>query len=166
MPDVGGQLAYLRGAFHPIAGFLHGWVLLLVIQGNGGRDRYVRAIPARTDELVGIGTGRRGRDYRGVNDRQLSWRPRWQPVAERPDGSEDRGDCSSSAGGNLIRSPYPLQHPVLDRAPSIYLVTSIGVVMVPVLFAFGGWQTANFIAAEIKAHSAICLARWWWEWLA
>ena len=31
MPDVGGQYAYLREAFHPIAGFLYGWVLLLVI---------------------------------------------------------------------------------------------------------------------------------------
>ena len=35
MPDVGGQYAYLRDAFHPIAGFLYGWVLLLVIQTGG-----------------------------------------------------------------------------------------------------------------------------------
>ena len=39
---------------------------------------------------------------------------------------------------------------MLDRAPSLDLVTAIGAAMVPVLFAFGGWQTANFIAAEIK----------------
>jgi basic amino acid/polyamine antiporter, APA family len=54
------------------------------------------------------------------------------------------------AGLFLIRSPYPLLHPVLDRPPSIDLVTAIGAAMVPVLFAFGGWQTANFIATEIK----------------
>ena len=35
MPDVGGQYAYLREAFHPLAGFLYGWVLLLVIQTGG-----------------------------------------------------------------------------------------------------------------------------------
>src|ERR1041385_1843285 len=29
-PAVGGQYAYLREAFHPLAGFLYGWVLLLV----------------------------------------------------------------------------------------------------------------------------------------
>src|SRR5271166_4310494 len=29
MPDVGGQYAYLRQAFHPVAGFLYGWVLML-----------------------------------------------------------------------------------------------------------------------------------------
>ena len=35
MPDVGGQYAYLREAFHPAVGFLYGWVLLLVIQTGG-----------------------------------------------------------------------------------------------------------------------------------
>jgi len=39
---------------------------------------------------------------------------------------------------------------VLDRPPSLDLVTAFGAAMVPVLFAFGGWQTANFIATEIK----------------
>ena len=34
-PEVGGQYAYLREAFHPAAGFLYGWVLLLVIQTGG-----------------------------------------------------------------------------------------------------------------------------------
>ena len=32
---VGGQYAYLRDAYHPAAGFLYGWVLLLVIQTGG-----------------------------------------------------------------------------------------------------------------------------------
>src|SRR5579863_10170230 len=31
MPQVGGQYAYLREAFHPLLGFLYGWVSLLVI---------------------------------------------------------------------------------------------------------------------------------------
>jgi APA family basic amino acid/polyamine antiporter len=39
---------------------------------------------------------------------------------------------------------------VLDRPPSLDLVTAVGAAMVPVLFAFGGWQTTNFIAEEIK----------------
>ncbi len=34
-PAVGGQYAYLREAFHPVVGFLYGWVLLLVIQTGG-----------------------------------------------------------------------------------------------------------------------------------
>src|ERR671912_2715821 len=34
-PEVGGQYAYLREAFHPSAAFLYGWALLLVIQSGG-----------------------------------------------------------------------------------------------------------------------------------
>src|ERR1043165_3822782 len=34
-PDVGGQYAYLRAAYHPGVAFLYGWVLLLVIQTGG-----------------------------------------------------------------------------------------------------------------------------------
>src|SRR4029434_3831407 len=34
-PEVGGQYAYLREAFHPLVAFLYGWALLLVIQSGG-----------------------------------------------------------------------------------------------------------------------------------
>ena len=54
------------------------------------------------------------------------------------------------AGLFLVRSPHPMLHPVLDRPPSFDLVTAVGAAMIPVLFAFGGWQTTNFIAEEIK----------------
>ena len=38
----------------------------------------------------------------------------------------------------------------LDRPVSSDLLTAIGAAMVPVLFAYGGWQTATFVAGEIK----------------
>src|SRR6184192_2809999 len=34
-PEVGGQYAYLRDAFHPSVAFLYGWALLLVVQTGG-----------------------------------------------------------------------------------------------------------------------------------
>src|SRR6266851_1044256 len=34
-PEVGGQYAYLRDAYHPSVAFMYGWVLLLVIQTGG-----------------------------------------------------------------------------------------------------------------------------------
>ena len=37
-PEVGGQYAYLRDAYHPLVAFLYGWTLLLVVQ-TGGMDR-------------------------------------------------------------------------------------------------------------------------------
>jgi APA family basic amino acid/polyamine antiporter len=34
--------------------------------------------------------------------------------------------------------------------PTFSFVTTIGAAMVPVLFAYGGWQTASFVAGEIR----------------
>jgi APA family basic amino acid/polyamine antiporter len=41
-------------------------------------------------------------------------------------------------------------HPALDESISPGLLTSFGAALIPVLFAYGGWQTANFIGGEIK----------------
>jgi APA family basic amino acid/polyamine antiporter len=40
--------------------------------------------------------------------------------------------------------------PPLDRPPSFDLVRAIGAAMVPVAFAYGGWQTASFLAVEMR----------------
>src|SRR4030042_3594977 len=34
-PEVGGQYAYIREAYHPLAAFIFGWALLLVTQTGG-----------------------------------------------------------------------------------------------------------------------------------
>src|SRR5207302_6503183 len=34
-PEIGGQYAYLREAYHPAVAFLYGWALLLVMQTGG-----------------------------------------------------------------------------------------------------------------------------------
>jgi APA family basic amino acid/polyamine antiporter len=39
---------------------------------------------------------------------------------------------------------------LLDRPPSMDLVTAFGAALVPVIFAYGGWQTSTFLAGEIK----------------
>jgi APA family basic amino acid/polyamine antiporter len=43
--------------------------------------------------------------------------------------------------------------PILDRPVSLDLLTAVGAALTPVLFAYGGWQTANFIAAEVREPS-------------
>jgi APA family basic amino acid/polyamine antiporter len=40
--------------------------------------------------------------------------------------------------------------PVLQEPVSSNLVTAVGAAMIPVFFAYGGWQTANFLAAEMR----------------
>ncbi len=153
MPRVGGQYAYLREAFHPVVGFLYGWVLLLVIQA-GGMAAVTVTFARYLLELTGWRFGERT-----IVVATLAVLTLINCLGVRL-GSQVQSvlmvlkilaiAALIAAGLFLVRTPYPVLHPVLDRAPSLDLVTAIGAAMVPVLVAFGGWQTANFIAAEIK----------------
>jgi len=153
MPNVGGQYAYLRDAFHPLAGFLYGWVLLLVIQTGGMAAvtiTFARYFLELTGwpfslKLVAVATITA---LTVVNCLGVKAGSRVQSVLMLL----KIGAIAALvlAGLFLVRAPFPVTHPVLDRPVSVDLVTALGAAMVPVLFAFGGWQTANFIATEIK----------------
>ena len=152
-PSVGGQYAYLRDAYHPIAGFLYGWVLLLVIQTGGMAavtvtfSRYflelggwhvsekmvaVAALSILTlINCLGVKTGSRVQSVLMVL--------KIGAIA-----------FLVGAGTIFVRNPYSLREAFLDQPVSLNLATSFGAAMVPVLFAFGGWQTANFVAGEVR----------------
>src|SRR5262249_45122202 len=40
--------------------------------------------------------------------------------------------------------------PLLDRPISTSLIGAIGAAMIPIAFAYGGWQTATFVAGEMR----------------
>jgi len=40
--------------------------------------------------------------------------------------------------------------PLLDRPASLSLIGAIGAAMIPIAFAYGGWQTATFVAGEMR----------------
>jgi APA family basic amino acid/polyamine antiporter len=52
-PEVGGQYAYLRDAWHPAVAFLYGWAMLLVIQ-SGGMAAVAVTFARYTLELTGV----------------------------------------------------------------------------------------------------------------
>ena len=150
---VGGQYAYLREAFHPAVGFLYGWVLLLVIQ-TGGMAAVTVTFARYLLELTGWPISERLIVVVTIilltliNCMGVKLGSRMQSVLMLLKIAAIAGLIG--AGIFLVKSPHPLLHPVLDRPPSFDLVTAVGAAMVPVLFAFGGWQTTNFIAEEIK----------------
>lgn len=152
-PAVGGQYAYLREAFHPLIGFLYGWVLLLVIQ-TGGMAAVTVTFARYLLELTGWSISERLIVVATIavltiiNCLGVKLGSRMQSVLMLLKIGAIAGLII--AGLVLVRSPHPILHPVLDRPPSVDLLTAIGAAMVPVLFAFGGWQTTNFIAEEIK----------------
>jgi APA family basic amino acid/polyamine antiporter len=153
MPEVGGQYAYLRQAFHPLAGFLYGWVLLLVIE-TGGMAAVTVTFARYLLELTGWRASERVVVIVTLalltlnNCLGVKLGSRLQSLLMLLKIAAIAGLIA--AGLFLVRAPHPLLHPVLDRPPSLDLLTAIGAAMVPVVFAFGGWQTANFIAAEVK----------------
>src|SRR5215207_7261436 len=53
-PEVGGQYAYLRDAFHPSVAFLYGWALLLVVQ-TGAMAAVAVVFGRYFVELTGVG---------------------------------------------------------------------------------------------------------------
>ena len=151
-PDVGGQYAYLREAFHPLVAFVYGWVLLLVIQTGGMAavavtfSRYfvpVTQIPISYPRMAAIVLAiltiinclgvRAGGTVQSV----LMVMKIVALVALVVCGLV-LGDSSASAQG------------LLDRPASLDLLTAFGVALVPVIFSYGGWQTATFVAGEIK----------------
>src|SRR5688572_19393346 len=52
-PEVGGQYAFLRDAWHPSVAFLYGWALLLVVQ-SGGMAAVAVTFARYTVELTGV----------------------------------------------------------------------------------------------------------------
>jgi APA family basic amino acid/polyamine antiporter len=54
------------------------------------------------------------------------------------------------AGTFFVHGTQIAWKPLLDRPASPGLLSAVGAAMVPVVFAYGGWQTASFVAGEMK----------------
>ncbi|MGB9424447.1 MAG: amino acid permease [Candidatus Acidiferrum sp.] len=153
LPEVGGQYVYLREALHPALGFLYGWVLLLVIQ-TGGMAAVTVTFARYFLELTRLPFSEAS-----VVIATLTILTAVNGLGVKP-GSRVQSvlmilkilaiAALAAAGLFFIKDPQPLFHPILDRPVSFDLVTIIGAAMVPVLFSYGGWQTTNFIAGEIR----------------
>ena len=153
IPKVGGQYVYLREALHPVFGFLYGWGLLLVIQ-TGGMAAVAVTFARYFLELAGWPCSEHA-----IVVATLAALTVINCLGVKPGGRLQSvlmvlkiAAIAGLVGGGLflLRRPQPLLHPVLDRPVSLDLVTAIGAAMIPVIFSYGGWQTTNFIAGEIR----------------
>ncbi len=151
-PRVGGQYAYLRDAYHPIVAFLYGWTLLLVVQTGGMAGaaiifgRYLR-------ELTGLGISE-------------------QVAAALTLGILTLVNCLGVRAGSNVQSALMITKlaailgligvglfmspasavstPVASAASGSGGLGGLATAMVPVLFAYGGWQTSSFVSGEMK----------------
>jgi basic amino acid/polyamine antiporter, APA family len=143
-PDVGGQYAYLREAVHPLVAFLYGWALLLVIQTGGmaataiAFARYFRVLLP-----VSLGEGALGAAAIAVLTVINCFGVRAGSTTQSALMVLKIGALAALIGAGFVAEPEATQ-----AAPAA--AGGFGAALVPVLFAYGGWQTACFVAGEMK----------------
>jgi len=159
MPEVGGQYAYLRDAYHPAVAFLYGWVLLLVIQ-TGGMAAVAVTFAAYFQELtktaippgtvaVAVLAGLAVVNCLGVRTGSTVQSALMVLKIAAIAALIGCGAWVLLRGGGALPAG-PAAAPVPAPSGAWTLVRAIGTAMVPVLFAYGGWQTSNFVAEEIR----------------
>jgi APA family basic amino acid/polyamine antiporter len=151
-PRVGGQYAYLRDAYHPIVAFLYGWTLLLVVQTGGMAG-------------AAIIFGRYFRELTGFAVPE-------QVIAAITLAILTAINCFGIRAGSNVQSALMLTKlgaiamligvgwtMVAPAAPGLTISLpppagnawqGLAAAMVPVLFAYGGWQTASFVSGEMR----------------
>jgi APA family basic amino acid/polyamine antiporter len=161
-PEVGGQYTYLREAYHPLIAFLYGWGLLLVIQTGGMAavavtfaryfleltglrvaDKVIAALALAALTAINCLGVRAGGTVQSLlmvlkilAILGLIVCGLWFFGFTGPRHTDETYSISGTGGAGLVLS--------------FGFLTTLGAAMVPVLFAYGGWQTSTFVAGEIR----------------
>ena len=153
-PKAGGQYVYLRDGYHPLAGFLYGWALLALIESGAvaavaitfanyalrlvGRPD-VAAVPLAIAAIVGLSIV----NYFGVKpgSRVLNVLVVLKVVALVILILAGALAPGTAGWWSAARESAP------DAAP---VAVAFGAALIPILFAYGGWQNANYVAEEIE----------------
>jgi APA family basic amino acid/polyamine antiporter len=153
LPEVGGQYAYLREAYSPLVAFLYGWVLLLVIQTGG------MAAVTITFAKYFLEVTHTAAPVWLIAVVSIAALTILNCLGVRSGGSVQSGlmvmKVVAIAGFLLlgliyIKGTNISLHPMLDRPAGRGMGSAFGAAMAPVLFAYAGWQTASFVAGELK----------------
>src|SRR5689334_17880077 len=149
LPGAGGQYFYLREAWHPAVAFVYGWVLLLVTQ-TGGMAAVAVTFASYYRRLTGA----------GWPDSAIAAAVLLGLTAINCLGARAGSNVQSAlmlmkvgAIGALVVIGWTLGGRAA-AGPAIAepagLLGNFGSAMVPIAFAYGGWQTATFIAGEMR----------------
>jgi APA family basic amino acid/polyamine antiporter len=150
-PVAGGGYVYLREAYGRLPAFLYAWTLLLVI-ATGAIAAVAVTFATYTATLLGLGAPARlplaigaililsAINYAGVKPGALTQNVltvlKLGALAVLIVAGFTLGDAS------------PVTEPV-NPLEGERVLLAVGAALVPVLFAFGGWQQTNFVAEEL-----------------
>jgi APA family basic amino acid/polyamine antiporter len=152
-PHDGGFYAYLRDAFHPVLAFSYGWTLLLVSQSGGAAAAAV-TFAAYFVPLTGIHI-----DVRLLAALAVAFFTLVNALGVRAGTTTQNWlmmlKIAAIAGLVLLGLLAP--HGGGAAAPagipaggSLAALAALGFALVPVMFSYDGYQTANFMTAELK----------------
>ncbi len=152
LPAAGGQYVYLREAYHPAVAFMYGWGLLLVTQTSG-----MAAVAVIFASYFRELTGTNWNDG-AIAAVTLLTLTGINCLGARAGSNVQSGLMLLKIGaiGALVFIGFVVGHNslkpegVLGEPASFGVLKRIGAAMVPIAFAYGGWQTATFVAAEMR----------------
>src|SRR5580704_4433911 len=149
-PHDGGVYAYMRDAFHPSLAFMYGWTLLLVSQSGGAAAAAVTfakyfapltgwqlssGLVAATAIVLFTAINALG-VRTGATTQNLFMILKILAIA------------GFIAVGFI--APHAAPVPNASTAFAGGTFAALGLALVPVLFAYSGWQTSSFMTAELK----------------
>ena len=152
-PQLGGQYAYLREAYHPSVAFIYGWTLLLVTQTGGMAAvavtfaRYFLAVTHLeiADGIIAVLVlafltiinclGVRA----GSTAQNLLMTLKIAAIA-----------AIAFCGIFFAGRPHPMAASGLAPLDSWDLFKAAGAALTPIAFSYGGWQTSSFMSAELR----------------
>jgi APA family basic amino acid/polyamine antiporter len=155
IPRAGGQYAFFREAFHPLVGFLHGWALLWIIQSGATAavavacGQYVvrlanlspsLAVPIAIALMAALAMLHSSGIRPGAVIVNVITIGKTLAIAALVIG----------AFAVARRSGITFEPLVPDRLHGLGLVSALLAGLVPAMFAYGGWQNANFIVEEMR----------------
>src|SRR5262249_34719666 len=158
----GGQYLYLRNAFHPALAFVYGWALLLVTQSGG-----MAAVAVTFAKyLCALGHAQASDNVAAL-------------IAAIALGTLTLINCLGVRAGTTTQNlftvlnllaiaalvvfgltiagarPQTVTGPAASRGTLWNSLTAFGAALIPVQFAYGGWQTAPFVAGEVREPQKI-----------
>jgi APA family basic amino acid/polyamine antiporter len=149
-PEVGGQYAYLRDAWGPMPAFLYGWSLLLVIQ-SGGMAAVAITFARYLLDIIDLGLP----DW-SVAAGALALLTAINCLGVRAGGTVQSVLMVLKIGAILMLvicglwlAPAAVPTP-RAAAETLTGLAAIGAALTPVMFSYGGWQTASFVAGEMR----------------
>jgi APA family basic amino acid/polyamine antiporter len=156
--ESGGQYVYLREAMHPLVGFVYGWSMLFVIQ-TGAMAAVALIFANHVLELFGVAASDWTTALIGAATLLLLTVVNWIGVRAGTATQNVFMVLKLVAIAALVVIGLALANPApraITGASAVanqttwQLLIAFGAALIPAQFAYGGWQTACYVAGEVR----------------